>query len=252
MLSLKAKSKFQYIFEYYKYFVNTQSFLFVLLLLILFSIYGVSLQFGVFLTVGEIEFFSGLKNILTFPWFLLGILLTVLIHTYYNFRLFEKQNAYIIRCGSYRQYLKRLIFYILFGNAFLLMINLLLIMTGMNLFAIHDFSKILVFLVSFTKFFFMVEVISVLNILLFKLLPRILVFLINIIFCVILIAIPQESRIISSILELPFFIGSYLLNLQYSTIYFEILSYSLCMGILLIIIYFLFQFVIKHMKDVEI
>lgn len=252
---MKLKSSFKYMYEFYKQSLNTQKFVLIFVLSIILSFYGV-LQ----LAYGDI-YILGFFNILLNGKYVAILFLIILLNTNNIYAIFEKNQFLIIRLSSKRQYLKQLLKNILFSNLWTIILNIILVMIGLNLFNQNTSNVLLkeyniagwIYIVfAIIKLIVMGEFISVFSVLLYKIINNKIVVILNIVLCILIMGNPFSSDIISSIVQLPLFIGSYLIYQLYSSFLFEILCFCLYFGILCIIFYILKYFVLKYMKDVVI
>ena len=248
------KNNFKYRFELYKQSLNTQKFMLLFALSIIFAIYGV-------LALGFMDdYITGFLNVFTGSIYVAGILLILLLNTSNLFGIFESNPFYIIRFKTRKQYLIELVKTVLFSNLCTLLLNIILVVIGLNIFNKYDstvtvmgynFSPWIYITYMIIKFIILSSIISIITVFLFKILNKRIVIILNIILYIFIAATPYSATTITSITNLPLFIGTYFMKTSYSNFLFEILCFLLYGGILFVIVEVMKNIVLKRMKDVS-
>lgn len=251
---MKLKNSFKYTYEIYKQSLNTQKFLFIFLLSLILSIYGIlAMAFGY-------DYITGFLNIIYGGIFIACLLLIILLNTINTYELFENNSFYIIRFSSKKKYLIELIKSICFSNLCVLMLNIIFILIGLNLFCMNEGISImknynipnLLYLVySIIKLVIITQLISIINVLLLKILNNKFIVITNILMYILIAGLPISlNGEISTIIQLPLFFGIYLRYQLYSSFIFEIVCFLLYSSILYVSIFILSKLVLKKMKAV--
>lgn len=248
------KLKNNYYYEFFKYYTDTQSFLFIFIISIVFAAYG---------AIGCINYSYLSSFTLAFnnSFYIMGLLLIFFANTRNTYSLFKKNYEYIIRCHSRKKYLTKLIQNVMFNNLILFIINVLLIMIFLNLFStnnktlqIKDYSiPIVMYLIyCLVKFLCLSEIMSVINICLFEKINTKIVGIANVVFTGMIPLFSLDSSNISSITKLPLSINAYLLSLgvTYSSFIFELLCFIIYFLILCTSVSVFFKFVVKEKRDI--
>lgn len=250
---MKAKNNFRYIVEFYKQSVSTQKFVLIFLLSIIISIFGIlQVAFGFNYSVGFIR-------IITFGIYLVGLLLIILLNTRNIYNIFESNNFFIIRFGSKKKYLNELIKTVCFSNFCTIILNLLLLMIGLNLFnqnqivpkfEIYTIQSNYYVIFIIIKLILLILIISTINVLFFKKFNNLVVVSFNFVLYILIAGFSKNFVLIQTIKQFPLFIGDYFLINFYSSFAFEICIFMLYVFLLLIIINVVKKLIIKNMKDV--
>lgn len=247
------KNVIKYHFSFFNYLVSTQRFKLTFILSVIATIFGViSLGFE-----KQYGYFDGFLMILSNPFYMMALYMILFINTIHTVTMFDKNESYIIRCETIKEYLKQMISKTLFNNTILYGILLLLLMIGLNLFCFGKFNIYvieayqiynIIYLIFFLlRAYAIFSVMTTLNVLLLKVLNDKGVILLNILFAIGIIVIPSGG---DALTRMPFFIGSFLTLQYFRSFFFEILC-SLCiLFIYVTIIHFLYLFVRKHKRQV--
>lgn len=221
---------------------------------IIFAIYGV-------LALGFMDdYITGFLNVFTGSIYVAGILLILLLNTSNLFGIFESNQFYIIRFKTRKQYLIELVKTVLFSNLCTLLLNIILVVIGLNIFNKYDstvtvmgynFSPWIYITYMIIKFIILSSIISIITVFLFKILNKRIVIILNIILYIFIAATPYSATTITSITNLPLFIGTYFMKTLYSNFLFEILCFLLYDGVLFAIVEVMKNIVLKRMKDVS-
>ena len=251
---MKLKNNYTYILEFYKQSINSPKFVLIFLLSILISIYGIlQVAFGYSYSVGFIR-------ILSFGLYIISILLILLLNTKNIYDIFEKNSFLIIRFKNKEKYLNELIKTVCFGNFCTIIMNVLLVMIGLNLFnenkIIPEFeiytiqsNYYVVFVI--LKFIILSLIISVFNVILLKKFNKLIVIILNFILYVLIASVSKGYIFIYSLKQIPLFIGDYYLINFYSNFLFEVCIFLLFMTLMILLIVILKRLNIKNMKDVS-
>ena len=247
------KNNFKYILEFYKQSVSTQKFILIFLLSIVLSIFGIlQVAFGYNYSVGFIR-------ILTFGIYIIGLLLIILLNTKNTYDIFENNNFFIMRFSSKKKYLIELLKTVCFSNFCTILLNLLLLMIGLNLFnhnqtvpkfEIYTLQSNYYIIYIVIKLIILILVISIINVLLLKKFNNLIVISLNFVLYVLIAGFSKSHILIQSIKQIPLFIGDYFVINFYNSFIFEICIFLLYISIVYIIIYFFKKIVLKTMKDV--
>lgn len=235
-----------YNFEIYKNSLSSQKFTLVFLFSIFITAFGIiNLAYGY-------NYVNGFVTIITNGYYVAILLLLLLINTCNIYNDFSDNIFYIIRLKNKRNFLKELIITVCISNLILLIVNLVLIMIGLNLFNHHIFevNNFIYLVYAIIKMIILSQFISVLNVLLLKLINNKIIIISNIIIYVLIISINISMSPVSSIFQIPLFIGSYFKIQPYSNLLFEILCFLLFCSMLYILILIIKRIVLKYMKDV--
>ena len=248
------KNNFKYRFELYKQSLNTQKFMLVFALSIIFAIYGV-------LALGFMDdYITGFVNVFTGSIYVAGVLLILLLNTSNLLSIFESNQFYIIRFKTRKEYLVELIKTVLFSNLCTLLLNVILVVIGLNIFNKYNSSVTVMgynmspwiyIIYMIIKFIILSSIISIITVLLFKILNKKIVIVLNIILYIFIAATPYSATTINSIINIPLFIGTYFMKAAYSNFLFEILCFLLYSSVLIIIIEVVKNITLKRMKDVS-
>lgn len=250
---MKRKNSFKYIFEFYRESLTTQKSLLVFLFSIVVSLYGIiQIAFKSNYSVGFIK-------ILTFPIYIVCLLLILLFNTKIMLDTFENNHFFIIRFSSKKKYLLELMKCICFSNFCTLLLNLVFLIIGLNLFNVNSIipkdeiyiiqSNYYIYFI-IIKFIILSQIISLFNVILLKMFDNKYVIIINIVVYILIAGVGRQYTIIDSIFQIPLFIGDYFLINFYSSIYFEILCLLLFTSVMMILISILKKITLKKMKEV--
>lgn len=250
---MKARNNFKYIIENFKFSLNTPKFLIIFVLSIVLAIYGtVQLGFSYKYTTAFIMILNG--NIYS-----MCLLLVLLLNTININDIFSRNQFYVIRFLTKEKYLWELIKNVCFGNFCVLIINLILVMIGLNITCVGGFKilhlyqgipNIISLIILVLKFMILTGFISIINVFLLKIFDNKLVILLNVILSISTVIIPTTGDAITSIMQFSLLIGRHYKIGGYSSIVFELLHFSLFLTLLSFVILCLKKITLKYMKRV--
>lgn len=226
----------------------------VFALSIMFSLYGI-------FALGFMDdYITGFINVFTGKTYVFGILLILLVNTINLHSIFESNQFYIIRFKNKKEYLIELVKTVLFSNLCTLLLNIILVLIGLNLFNEYSSSVVVMgynispwiyVIYIIIKFIILSSIISTISLYLFKIIDKKVVIILNIIFYIFIAATPYNDTIIDSIINIPLFMGTYFCGAVYSSFLFEILCFLLYSSVLIIIMKIMKNITLKRMKDVS-
>ena len=114
----------------------------------------------------------------------------------------------------------------------------------------YEMNAWIYFIFIILKFIFLTHLISSINVLLFKLFNTKMIVIINIIFYIFMMFKSFTPKLVSSIIEIPLFIGNYFGYQEYSSFLFEVLCTILYCFILYVISLILTSIVLKQKKGI--
>lgn len=249
------KNSLKLLKENLKFHINSNQFRLILLLLICFNLYGTS-----YLSA-NLSYFDGFINIITNGYYVVCLFAIILLNTINMFDKFEKNQFFIIRFKDRKMYLKQLITNILFSNSVLFLMNLVLIIIGLNIFASSSFTistvlnysipNILYIFFYLIRFFTIIQLIAIVNTCLLKLINNKVVISFNLLIYLMILFAPYEPKIvISSVSKMFLVISDYMRLHYYSDFLLEILCSSIYISILLLIAVLSFIFTKNRMKNI--
>lgn len=248
---MKSKSNFRYIYEIYKNSINTSNFLLIFIFSIILAIYSV-LTFAF-----KDGYITGFLNVLFSGFPILIILLLVLANSINTYKIFEQNQFYIIRFSTKNKYLNELVKNVCFSNFCLLILNVILIMICLNIFnitypniKIYQFQSPVYLIYIIIRLIVISQLLSIINIYLFKLINNKLIIGLNIILYALIIIFPYSRQMVDSLFNIPLFIGNYLTHTMYSSFLFEVCCFLLYCGLLILLISFLNKITLKYMEKV--
>lgn len=249
------KNKMKYEFENFKYMISSEIFKLILLFIIIATLYGTF-----YLTLGS-GYVSGFLTMISNGYYNMLIFIIILLNTINLYKIFEKNNLYIIRFKTKKEYLKKLISNTLFSNGLILLLIYIFAIIGLNVFCssssgigvIEKYNMInWIYLIFYIiRSFVLIQIISVINILLLKIIDSKLLLLLNFLLYGIIISYPYAANIeINTAFNIPLFIGEYFTLYKYEYFTLELLCSTLYIGLLILIIGLLFNVVERFMKQV--
>ncbi len=250
---MKAKNKRNYIFEFYKQSVASSKFVLVFLLSIVISFYAViQIAFNTNYSIGFVRIYTN-------GIYVMALLLILLLNSKITFDNFEQNQSFIIRFSTRKKYLKELIKNCCFSSFCTLLLNIVLVMIGLNIFnpntSLPDYeifpiaSKYYIIFVLF-KFLILSQIITILNVLLLKIINKKIVIPINILLYVLIGFNSVQYSKINAINQIPLFIGDYFCFNIYNSFAFEISCFLLYASILFAGITILNSITKKRMRDI--
>lgn len=246
------KSNLAYKYQNFKYSLDTQKFKIVFLLSLISAIYGVC-TFAF-----KMDYVNGFLNILNAFFYILMLVLIILINTLNTFDIYTSNKFYIMRFNNRKQFLVDLIKGIVFNNFMIIIMNIFLVIIGLNIFNENtdlftvnsDGIHIWIYLIyKILKFIILLEIISVANTLILFVFNKKIVLLVNFCLCMLLVAVPYtQTGSIDSIVKIPLFIWQYFFTYKYSNFIFEIVSFLLYIMIAIGILKLSTNLIIKYVK----
>ena len=249
---MKLKNNYSYIYHIFKQSLNTQKFLLVFIFSIILSAYGV-IQIA-----WETDYVTGFLRILTNPYYIAIIILILMMNLSNIFTIFENNQFYIIRFNSKKKYLIELIKNICFSNLCIIILNLALVTIGLNIFNPneigesfkgYEISNNIYLLFTIIKFIMIMILITIISVLFLKLFNNKVMAIFNVLLSISMIIVSSYHYMVTSIIQLPIFIGTYLRYQLYSSFIFEVSCFLLYSSLLYIIIIVLNKITLKYMKE---
>jgi len=241
--------KNNYILFNIKYFVGTQKFKMIILVLIINALYGgfVLAQPGI--TKGYV---NALFAIYTNPYFLMILLSMILLNTMYIRSLISENFEYRIRLNDEKNYLRNLVKNVTICNSIIFIVELILILTIINLFYSsssgiyllkNGINSLLYIIFFISKVYILIYFLNTINIYILKNINQYIVVIVNLIFFV---SLPSDIDLYifkNNFIEFPLYISTYFRIYPYESFMAELSSTILFVAILKIII-----LVIKNIK----
>lgn len=251
---MQARNDITYIYELYKQSINTQKFLLIFLISSILSIYGIlAIAFGSDYITGFYSIFSG-------GIYLAGLFLVILLNTINIYSLFEDNYFLIIRFSTKKEYLEKLIKTICVCNLFTLILNIMFVIIGLNLFCPNDFTITLksynfpgwiYLLYMIIKLIILSTMINIINVCLLKIMNNKVVIFLNILLYIGIAGSPiYIFDVISTISQIPLFIGTYLKHQLYSSFALEMSCFFLYVTFLYLVGLILKRLALRNMKRV--
>lgn len=249
------KNNLKLLKENMKFNVNSNQFRLTLLLILCFNLYGTAYL------ATNLTYLDAMLNIITNGYYIVCLIGLTLLNTINTFDKFEKNDFYILRFKDRKTYLKQLILNVLMSNTILLVMNLVVLIIGLNLFAsskfvIYNFldysiSNIIYLLFYLVRLFFIIQIVATINACLLKIVNNKIVIGINLILYLVILFTPYEpKRVVSSVSNMFINISDYMRLHYYSNFPLEIFCSILYIFIPLIMSFILFKFTIKKMKNI--
>lgn len=223
--------KNNYLFNNLKYLINTSKFKLILLLIIINTFYGgfVIAQPGI-----DVGYINTLLKIYCNPYFIMILLITITLNIFYVYDIFSKNSEYVIRLGSKKVYFKKLIDNVLFSNLIIFFIQLLLVLTVLNIFYNQNIgiqniylgvNNLFYFLFFLFRVFILMELLTIICLYLIELISKQIIFVVIIFICV---SIPiGENFLILNInnnIIIPTYIATYFKIYPYNSFFGELSS----------------------------
>lgn len=252
---MKTKNKLKIIIENLKSNISSNQFKLILLLLICFNLYGTSYL------ATNLSYIDGFINIITSGYYVITLFGLILLNTINTFDKFEKSQFFIIRFKDRKMYLKQLLVNVFTSNLVLYILNIIIVLIGLNIFASSNFSisnvlnysipNIFYLLFYLLRMFLIFQIINVINVCLLKLINSKVVVFLNMLLCLLIIFNPYEpKKVISSVSNMFWIISEYLRLHYYSGFILEVLCSTIYVSVLFLISYFLFIFTKNRMKRI--
>ncbi len=249
------KNKLKLLKENMKFNVNSNQFRLILLLILCFNLYGTAYL------ATNLTYLDGMINIITNGYYVVSLIGLVLLNTINTFDKFEKNDFYILRFKDRKMYLKQLIINVLMSNTILLVMNLVVLIIGLNLFASSKFvisnfldysiPNIVYIIFYLLRLFFIIQIIAIINVCLLKIINNKFVIGINLILYLAILFTPYEpKRVVSSISNMFLSISDYMRLHYYSNFSLEIFCSVIYIFIPLVISFILFNFTKNKMKNI--
>lgn len=251
------KNKLKYYNSNFYYYANSQKFKFLFVLMIIISLYcssALTYVDGSYLNYIPAIFL--IFNNKVFIIFMLFICLMTTINTYIHF---SNNNYYIIRLKSQKEYLKELINNTIFNNLSTQIIQLTMILIGLNIFCSSDFGisiienynilNIIYLLFFLIRTFIILLIVSVINCMLFNIINKYIVLVINTLYYASIVCSDYifNNTIIGNI---KWKLLDYLTIQPYNSFFSEIYYSFFYIIILIIIIRILFKYTVINIKQV--
>lgn len=248
------KSDLKYKFQNFKYCLDTQKFKIIFIFSLVATIYGIS-TFAF-----NTDYANGFINILDAYFYILIFLLIILINTLNTYNIYTSNKFYIMRFNTRRQFFSDLIKGICFNNFMVIIMNLILVIIGLNIFnsntSLNAVNSQGIYIWGYLiykifKFIVILEIISIINAILLFIFGNKLVFILNLFMAILIVWVPyNQNGIIDSFTKVPLFIWQYFFSYRYSNFPFEIVSFILYIIIIIIMVKILFNIIIKYTRKI--
>lgn len=225
------KNNFKLINANIKHMLNAYRFKIIILFIICFNLFGC-----IYIAISK-NYLDALFSTLSNPYYSLLLLSLTLVNTINTFNIFEKKDNYIIRFENREKYLKQLIINIFVSNTVLFVINLFVLLIFLNLFignyfvitSWHNYNipNIIYLLFYITRIFTIIQIVSIINSLLFKLLNFKIVIILNGLIYGPFIFGNHINETIDSLLKIKILIHEYFLYNEYAGFLLEIIYSSI-------------------------
>ena len=243
--------------EYFKLILNTLPIKVALILLIIFSGYGIiNIALGKTYIEGAILIYSNIDYIV------FSLLLLLLLIEIYLFKIYEDNNSYISRLKDKKEYIVRMMVSSIYVNTCFYVIGLMMSIIGLNLvcggsFGVandvyYNIPNIIYLIYQIIKIYLLIQIIGIINILLFKIINSGIVVLGNVIMYSIMlnnfVYDPFYNR--DSLLDMPKFIFEYFCRYTYSDFFTEISCFLGFFLLMIVVTVILFKIAFGRMKRV--
>ena len=249
------KSNFKLIKENIKYMLTGYRFRIIFMFLICFNLFGVG-----YLAYNQ-HYINGLLSIMTNPYYVISLLAMVLINTINTFGMFEKSDLYIIRFKDRKEYLIQLTKNIIVSNSVLFVINLIVLIIGLNIFVGNRFvienwmdysiPNILYVVFYLIRMFFLVQIVATISAFLLKLMDSRIVIILNVILWSLFLMSPYASNFkVNTLSDMFWNFCDYFRIHLYSGLAYEILCSTIYISILLVLTFILFHISKSNIKKI--
>jgi hypothetical protein len=243
--------------ENLKYVIESQRFRFIILSLICINLFGTA-----YLAYNT-NYIDGILTVVTNNYYVALLISLILTNAISTYEMFEKNSFYLIRFNNRSEYLKKLIQNIVAINIVVMILNLLLLLIGLNIFngngliieTVDHYNLSNAAYVSFylIRFVILVQIICVLSILILKLVNFKLVLILDIILILFIMVYPNPSPSpVEKIPDMFIFVGEYFRFHPYSNFAFEVLCSTIYISALVTVTWVLFKLSERFMKRVGI
>ena len=246
--------KNNFCWEYFKQSVETNLFKIIFAILVIVGFYSI-------ISCGfEVSYLDKLIMSLTGKYESAFLILIILLSTFNVYNIVESNAFYIIRFKNKEDYLRGFIKNTLFINTIIYILYILITFIFTNLLTdtsinntlkIYDINNIVYYAFVLFRNYLVFVILSMFNLIILKLEnKKMAVLVLNILIIVMTIMMPMSLQRISDVINMPIFIGNYLVMTMYSNLVFEISITFLYMMIQIMIVFILFKLTIKYMKQV--
>lgn len=208
----------------------------------------------------EMSYIDKMIESITYSYSVVLLLLIMFLSTFNIFKIIDENRFYIIRCRNKKKYIYELIRNVVFINTVIFLIYLLLIIIFNNLLTnnlefqmIENYNVNNLLYLSFLiiRNYFLMMIISIIDILLFKLFnSKIIVLILKFILLIMIILFPKTAVEIDNIIKMPLFIGDFLTITYYNSFALEISATSVYIVTFIIIVDILKNIIYKNIKKV--
>lgn len=248
------KNNFKLIHANIKHMLNEYRFKIIVLFIICFNLFGC-----IYIAIGK-NYLDALFSTLSNPYYSLLLLSLTLVNTINTFDTFEKKDNYIIRFENREKYLKQLVINIFVSNSVLFIINLVVLLICLNLFIgsyfvieswyNYNIPNLIYLMFYIIRIFIIIQIVSIINSLLLKLLNFKIVIILNCLIYGPFIFGNHISRTIDSLSKIKILINEYFLYNEYGGFLSEIVYSSIYIICLYGIATILFHFTKNKMGNV--
>jgi len=249
------RTNYKIIKENIKYMLIGYRFKTIFMFLICFNLFGSG-----YLAYNR-HYIDGLLSVLTNSYYVICFMSMILINTINTFDMFEKNSFYIIRFIDRKEYLIQLIRNIIVSNAVLFVINIIVLIIGLNLFVGSRFvvesfmnylvPNILYVLFYLIRMFFLIQTVATISVLLFKLIDSKIVIIMNIVLWSSFLISPYKLNFrVNSLLDMFWNFCEYFRVHYYSGFGMEVLCSTIYVSALLLLIFALFNFSKNNIKKI--
>lgn len=253
------KNKLKYYNANFCYYANSQKFKFLFVLMIIISLYCSSaLTYVDGSYLNYIPAIFSIFNNKVFIIFMLFICLMTTINTYIHF---NSSNYYIIRLKSKKEYLRELINNTIFNNLVTLIIQVIMILIGLNVFCSsnlgisvmenYNILNIIYLLFFLIRSFMILLFVSVINCILFNIIHKNVIFVINALYYASIVCSAYILNIDNlAIQNMKWQLLDYLTLQSYNSFFSEVYYSVFYITILITIIHILFRYAVINIKQV--
>ena len=253
------KNKLKLYSSNFNYYTKSQSFKFIFIFMIIFSFFTTSTM--PYVNGRYLQYIPGLLSILNNRIFIVIILVLLFANTLNTYTYFNSSDFYIIRLSSKKKYLKELINSTIFNNILILLLQLFMLLIGLNIFCGHDLGltnienykiiNIVYVLIFIFKNTVILILISIINVVLLNVVNKNILTIINILYYISFIfgTILYDSNNINNRLKVNLI--DYLTSQKYSSFVYALTINTVYIFILLLLIFILFQCTYKNIKQVS-
>lgn len=237
-----------------KMFINTSNWKIIVLFLIIWDLFSL-----LYISYNQ-DYINGLLYCLASSLCSIVFFLLIFFNTINTYVLYDKNLFHIIRLKNKKEYLYNLIINVLFNNSIIFFLNILILIVGLNFlgrkFIIYSWMNyyvpnIIYLFFYIVRYFFLIQIVSILNVFLVKLIGKKSTFLINAINCsTFYFSLYNPKLMIDSFNKFQLLMSEYIRFHMYTNFSLEILFSTIYISILLLICYVLFKFSIKKISKI--